>query len=434
MNEVGHPARAVADLSAEMGEAARALLAALLLTCLLVTFQPFQTTFAGAVNSGNAVNQIGYGLLGVGAIAAMLTVTPRPALRALLRPTWILMGVVLLQSALHSPWPDASLRAVLFALAAMMATAAVLCLPANLRGFRFALAFAALTVLALCYVGVAVLPAAIHDGSGPEPQHAGLWRGLYPHKNMAGPVMAVLFFAGLYLWRCRWRFVGLSIALPAAIFVVHTGSKTSGALLPLVALLVAMGRRIGGRRLPVIVLSVTLVCLAALTLGAALSPSLYALLQWILPGTTFTGRLDLWRFALDTSADHRWTGLGFESFWTTPVVMSAELPIELTWDPRGIVNAHNGYLDLAIALGWPGLAVAVAMIVILPFADFLRIGQGGEDVRLADFFLMVLAFALLNAMLESFLFARGNPVWITAWMAIVGLRLLAVRSRDLNRL
>ena len=38
---------------------------------------------------------------------------------------------------------------------------------------------------------------------------------------------------------------------------------------------------------------------------------------------------------------------------------------------------------------------------------------------------MILVFCLLNAFLESFFFQRGNPVWLLAWISIVGLRLLS---------
>ncbi|MBB3999362.1 O-antigen ligase family protein [Aureimonas pseudogalii] len=414
--------RALSDLG-------RTALATLMLSCLWVTMQPFQTKFVEGATSGSPVNQLGYGLLALVGGLVLLTATPRPALRALASPVWIVMALVLVQSAAHSPTPDASLRAVLFALAAMTSATAVLCLTPSVAAFRLVLAGAALAVLGLCYGGIVALPgAAIHDASGPEAAHAGLWRGVYPHKNMAGPVMATLFFAGLYLLRCRWRLVGGAIAVLAAIFAIQTGSKTTAALLPAVAVLVTFGRMFGGRILPVAALAVLLAAMALLTLGAAISPVLYDGLQWILPGTTFTGRLDLWRFAIGVLGDRGWTGLGFESFWATPVVKGAEISMELSWDPRGIVNAHNGFLDVAIALGWPGLACAVAVIVVLPFRDFLRIGRGREEVRLGDFFLMVLAFSLLNAMLESFLFSRNNPVWISTWLAIVGLRLLATRD------
>ncbi len=92
-----------------------------------------------------------------------------------------------------------------------------------------------------------------------------------------------------------------------------------------------------------------------------------------MPGTTFTGRLDLWRFAIHALGPQAWTGVGFEAFWSTPAVRQAEPPFGSSWDPRGIVNAHNGYLDLAIALGWPGLAFGLVVLLVLPLRDFMRV-------------------------------------------------------------
>ncbi|WP_182085106.1 O-antigen ligase [Aureimonas sp. ME7] len=410
--------------------AVRTVLAAVIMALLFVTFEPYQSVFTGPEGSGNVVNQLGYGGLGILSLLIHACVTPKSVVAGLLRPAWLLMAGLLFLSSFQSIWPEASLRAVVFSLAAMLAMTAALCLPPDERAFRRMLAFAALAVLALSYGGVALLPSAAIHNEALEGQNIGLWRGIYSHKNVAGPVMAILCLMGLYLMRCGQRWLGASIAVASIVFVLQTGSKTTAALLPFVTLLVVFGRAFGGRRLPVLVLAATLAVMGTMTLGAALSPLLYDLLQWALPGTTFTGRLDLWRFAVDVLGNRIWTGAGFEAFWTTPAVMQTEPSMELSWDPRGIVNAHNGYLDLVIAMGLPGLALGLGMLVVLPFSDFARIDQPTEaESRLADFFLMVLSFTLLNAFLESFLFARGNPVWMATWMSIVGLRLLARRGK-----
>jgi O-antigen ligase len=51
----------------------------------------------------------------------------------------------------------------------------------------------------LCFFGIVALPGiAIHSADSVEYQHAGFWRGLFAHKNVAGPVMACFSFTGLY--------------------------------------------------------------------------------------------------------------------------------------------------------------------------------------------------------------------------------------------
>ena len=53
------------------------------------------------------------------------------------------------------------------------------------------LAFTGVLVVVTSYAGIVLLPdVAIHSANSAEPQHAGLWRGLFAHKNIAGPVMS----------------------------------------------------------------------------------------------------------------------------------------------------------------------------------------------------------------------------------------------------
>ncbi|MBC8129251.1 MAG: O-antigen ligase family protein [Rhizobiaceae bacterium] len=426
MSSIAAPNRTDRSAERRTVDAVRTALAATILTALLVSFTPFVAVSEASGASGNIVNQLGYSALGIAALASHFLFTDRRVALALLRPTWLVMLGFLILSVAQSNWPDLALRAVLFSLFAMIAATGVVSLPPDARTFRKVLAVAALAVLGLSYFGIVAMPAAaIHDASGAESQHSGLWRGIYSHKNVAAPVMAALFFAGLYLVRSGERGIGWLITVLAGLFVYMTGSKTTAGLVPFVAFLIIAARVFGGRVLPVLILGVALVAMALLTVGAALSPTLDGVLQQVLPGTTFTGRMDLWRFALDTMAPRQWSGFGFESFWLTDNVFRAEMPFELSWDPRGIVNAHSGYLDIAISMGWPALFVASLVLVVLPFKDYVACRPSQENERLADFFLMVLAFALMSSFLESYFFKRADPVWMLTWIAVVGLRLVS---------
>jgi O-antigen ligase len=403
----------------------RTALGAVLLLALVATLTPFQAENVSGT-AGNVVNQLGYGLLAATAIVSHVLFTDRLVARSLLRPTWILMIGCIFLSVTQSLDPSLTLRTALFTLMAMIACTAVVTLPPDVKAFRTSLTFAASAILGLSYLGLVLLPnAAIHQSFGAEAQHAGLWRGIYSHKNIAAPVMAGLFFSGLYLVRCGNKRSGWIIAFLAGLFVLNTGSKTTTSLLPVVAFLVIVGRMFGGRILPVAVLILAMAVMALMTIGAVLSPSLDAVLQAILPGTTFTGRADLWRFALDTMAPRQWKGYGLESFWLTENVFGAETPFELSWDPRGIVNAHSGYLDIAIAMGWPSLVVASFVLLFLPLHDYLKCPLQSENRRLSDLFLMIIAFVLLNSFLESYFFRRNDPIWMFLWTSIVGMRLVS---------
>ncbi|NDW07023.1 O-antigen ligase family protein [Jiella pacifica] len=402
------------------------LVSAAVLTAVLVTFTPFVVTFDGNQNSGDLANQLGYSGLAAMVLAGHLMLSDRHVVISLLRPTWILMAAWLFASALWAPSPENAVRSALFTLLAMTAVTGVYTFPKDGRAFRFVLVVAAMAVLVMSYFGILVWPQlAIHDGSGPEAQHAGLWRGIYSHKNVAGSVIGSLFFFGIYLMRARMVWWGLTIAGLSANFVLHTGSKTATGLLPLVTLIVIFGRLIGGRIVLSFCVFAAVVVMALLTLGTIFSPTLDAIVQWAVPGTTYTGRMDLWRFAVEVWRGHEWTGFGLNAFWQTLVVAGTERNFELSWDPRGSPNAHNGYLDIAISMGIPGLVLAVIMLVILPLVDYARISRDPESTQLGDSLLMILFYLLLNSFLESFLFERANPVWMMVWFAVVGLRLLA---------
>ncbi|MBP0616526.1 O-antigen ligase family protein [Jiella mangrovi] len=401
-------------------------IAAAVLSAVLVTFTPFVVTFSGNLNSGDLANQLGYSSLAAVVIAGHLLLSDRHVLVSLLRPTWILMAAWLFASALWAPSPENAIRSALFTLLAMTAVTGVYAFPRDARAFRWVLVVAAFAVLGLSYFGVIALPhLAINDGSGSEPDHIGLWRGIFSHKNIAGAVIGSLFFFGVYLLRARMVWIGLLIMGLAGNFVLHTGSKTSTGLLPLVTLIVILGRLVTGRVLLSVFVFLAIVAMALLTLGTIFSPTLDAIVQWVAPGTTYTGRMDLWRFAVEVWHGHEWTGFGLNAFWQTNVVAGTEKNFELSWDPRGSPNAHNGYLDVAISMGIPGLVIAVFMLVILPLVDYARMPRDAESTRLGDSLLMILFYLLLNSFLESFLFERANPVWMMVWFAVVGLRLLA---------
>lgn len=403
----------------------RTALATVLFALLLISFTPFVLEVdAQQVLHGNILNQVGYSALALAAIVSHCVFTERTVLLALLRPAWLLTLGALCLSVDQALMPELALRSYLFTVMAMIAATAVVCLPPNGESFRTVLTLGALAALGLSYVGIVLFPdAAVHSGGEIEAQHAGLWRGIYSHKNLAGPVMAMLMFAGLYLLRCGRKRTGLLVAVLAAFFVYKTGSKTTLALTPAVAFLVIAGRTLGGRVLPVLLIVGAVIGFALMTLGSAFSPFLDGILQWVLPGTTFTGRIDLWRFTMDLLEPRQWTGYGYDAFWGTDRVFKAEAPFELSWDPRLIVNAHSGYLELALWGGWITMMLAILMVFVLPLYDYVRTPDEIESKHLADFFLMILAFALLNSFLESYLFLRANPIWMLTWIAIVGLRM-----------
>jgi O-antigen ligase len=404
-------------------------IAALLFTVILVSFRPFQPAGAEMTgDGGDIVNQLGFGSLGAISIFSLVAFVDPRVVRSLLSPSWLLMLGFFVLSVVMATDPPSAMRAASFTLIGILTMATILALPRDAEAFSKVVIFTIVVVIGLSYIGLIVFPhEALHTTDSLEPEHAGLWRGVFTHKNIAGPVMACFSFAGLYLYRRGQRLWGASIFCAAMIFMLHTGSKTTAGLVPFSILIVVLPSLIGMRLGTPILFALAIIAAAIGTLGIVFLPPVKHLAALYFPDLTYTGRTTLWEFAGEMLAKRPWTGYGFESFWGTPLLLNQDQPFDRAWDIRTIVHGHNGYLDIAVLMGIPALCVAVYTFLIAPLRDYLRVPLRKENIYLGDFFMMVVLFAALNAFLESFFFHRADPVWLFFVFGMFGLRQVSLR-------
>ncbi len=410
----------------------RAALAALFFTVLLVSFRPFNvgqnatSGQSGAIGqpTGDVVNQLGFGGLGALALFAILTLVNSKKIIALMSPWWLILFTLAFFSAAHALDPSSSYRALAFTLICILGMVSVLALAPDADSYQKAFVLASVCVLVLSYAGLALLPnAAMHSAFSSEPEHAGLWRGIYSHKNVAGPVMAGMAFIGIYVLRRGSVWTGAAIMLAGLFFVANTGSKTSAGLVPLVILLVMGPGMFGFRKLGAITVFAAITFTILATVGTVVFKDLGLLREALTPGNTYTGRTDIWRFAIEHIVQKPLAGFGFDSFWYSPGVYYGEKDWEAAWDVRGVIHGHNGYVDIALTMGLPTLAFALFTMLAVPMYDYAKCIRARENVLLADLFMMIFTFSALNACLESFFFRRSDPVWLLFVTAAIGLRL-----------
>ncbi|MGB7078433.1 MAG: hypothetical protein WBD53_14690, partial [Xanthobacteraceae bacterium] len=208
-----------------------------------ISFHPYPS-LALPVQSllvGDPINQIGFSAILISLAAWTWFHEPRRVL-LLLRPVLIALLVWFAVSVAASWQPALSARRLAFTLVVMSISAMVLLLPKNMRHFSELMAAAVLIVLAACYLGVLFWPQySIHQATDfLEPQNAGSWRGVLPHKNEAGAVMNQFIFIGLFVARARSFVLGACIVILAGIFLVFAQSKAAILLLPLVLIISAV--------------------------------------------------------------------------------------------------------------------------------------------------------------------------------------------------
>ena len=340
-----------------MMRAATTFLSGFGLFIMIFSLNPFMGDVVSDGNPGttaNVVNQIGYIGLGALFIFFMLaTVAPRTLLQ-LVSPSWLIIFAIAYFSCMQSYDPAASARGVTLSLVAMLIVAGVLVLPRSEKEFVEACANAVLLLLVINYAALVLLPErAIHQASALESWHAGYWRGHLSHKNVSAPVFSVLAMFGIYCLRSGARLRGWAITLLAVIFVLHTGSKTTIGFLPLAIGIVLCGSAIRSAGAIVAVHLCFAALVTCLTVGTIYSPGLHAMTAAVLEDPTFTGRDAIWQFASESIAAHPWFGHGYASFWQSPVIRGMEANFEADWDVRGIVSAHNTFLDALLTFGIP---------------------------------------------------------------------------------
>lgn len=401
---------------------------------LMLSLQPFagvREQTAPGESTGNIVNQVGWFGLGLVFLLAMFGLTQRDVLARLGFGRWAVVFGIAALSIAQSLDPTASARGLLLTAIVMIVVAGVLVLPRDERSFATAAVNACLVLLLLVYAMLVVAPhLVVHNSEGAEGVHAGDWLGHLSHKNFAAPVFSMAAMIGIYGWRSGLRWRGAIVVALSVLFVLNSGSKTTMGFLPLAIGVVTLARITGRPGLAVLVHLVLVALIAALTIGSVMSPALNAMLKAVISDPTFTGRDEIWKFALQRIAEKPWFGYGYASFWQTPAVTGFEENYEASWDIRGIGSAHNSYVDAALSFGLPGALLSIWLLMGRPLIDYMRSRQIPENRNLADLFAMILIFMTYVGMLETFPLNRADPLWVLFAMAVMGLGLAArMRTR-----
>ena len=247
----------------------------------------------------------------------------------------------------------------------------------------------ALTLLANA-VAVALLP--------PTPiGHA----GIYAHKNTLGEIMVLTGFFALYglgQGDRSLRLVGVLMVPVVLALLYMSQSKTSVGLFvlcPFLAAGVVCFRRYLRIAFPVL-LGIGAIA-GAFVLSGGLSGFSFHDLSVVITGDgTFTGRTELWGFALNAIAERPMTGFGYQAFWG----IGAESPASIMVDTfiGKTPHAHNGYIDLMLQGGMVALILFCLLLLMVAF----RIDREIDSKPATGFFLVSLfLYLVLQNLLET---------------------------------
>ena len=235
------------------------------------------------------------------------------------------------------------------------------------------------------------------------------YQGYFSGKNLLGEFAALAFLLSIHelLYSGHRRALGLIIAVIAIVLLFLSSSKTALGLV-LVAPVLAVLTLIVGRtfRISPAVILVTLAL--GYIVGSRLTGFDTDRIAYILTGdSSFTGRTVIWSFAESEIARSPYVGWGYQSFWLVgpdaPSILDAPGWVKL------MPNAHNGYYDTMLELGYVGLALLIIFLV----TSLHVIGRVADhDYSRAWLLLSVALFIIIYNSLETLWLRAFDMSWV----------------------
>ncbi len=246
------------------------------------------------------------------------------------------------------------------------------------------------------------------------------WRGLYPHKNVLAFVMAVGALSAVCaaLASPARRRLWIATALTCLALLLLSRGKTS--LVGAGLVILGAGALAVLRRGPVAAVVASWIGAAAATafgVAAAVAPD--ALLRAIGKDPTLTGRTDIWASVLRRSAERPRLGYGFGAFWEKDSLPAKVVQHETHWL---VPSAHNGWLDLLVQVGWVGVGLFAAVLLLTFLVLAVRLHRADD----AGFGLLYLVLLIFFSLSESVIEAPNTLSW--ALFAAVVVRALSPRA------
>ncbi len=261
--------------------------------------------------------------------------------------------------------------------------------------------FAFLAVLSL--MAVVAMPAfGVHHGV-----NDGDWRGLWYEKNELGAMMTAgllscLASAVLAQGARRWVWLGCAFLCLFMVAMAHAGTSYLCTLLVLAGIPALIIVRRGG------IPAVLTVWAAGLGVGligtiAALAPDL--ILKALGKDPTLTGRTEIWAALFRRLADRPQLGYGFAAFWHDPQGPAAFIRKETGWI---VPNAHNGWLDMLVQVGWVGVSLVAVYMVLAYGAALVRMFHEKDG----GFGLIFMTTLLILSFSESVILTYNALKWV----------------------
>jgi exopolysaccharide production protein ExoQ len=269
--------------------------------------------------------------------------------------------VLVLVSSTWSVHPDISLRrGVGYVLSLLVAAYLTIIFRLEQRMKLLSIAFAVAAVATVVFV------VAYPDyGVMRFMELKGNWRGVFPHKNTLGLVMAAAVFVETYILASGDRIVWWRLGLLSTYCLLVIQSRSATALILVLlyltgALLYVFWRY--NRMLSLTFSFCALLVLFASALVLYLEPGY--ILGLIGKDVSLTGRTEVWDVVVSLIEQKPLLGWGYRATWV--LGDAATVLADRQVGGWGLASSHNAFLEIALQLGAVG-AISITLIIVCAF-------------------------------------------------------------------
>lgn len=241
--------------------------------------------------------------------------------------------------------------------------------------------------------------------------HAGAWRGIYMHKNTLGAIAATYAVLAIMAGRAvvpspiiKFSMVALMIFI-----ILRTTSATALILVLIIPPMILFLIALNANRKAILLL----ILIPAFVIGLT---GINIVMSAMGRDLTFTGRTDIWDVALEAAAAHPILGYGYASISYGGFALAM-------YRRAGLLDPHNGYLDLLLSIGSIGLLIFMGFAVAMVSTARAMYVVGGEARQSALVVVGVTICWLIASLSES----QDRPLGALAALGFCAAGLLVYR-------
>jgi exopolysaccharide production protein ExoQ len=238
----------------------------------------------------------------------------------------------------------------------------------------------------------------------------GGYPGYFLGKNYLGEFAAAALLLALYEtlhdgWR---RAFGIVVVIVAITLLLLSDSKTAFGLAlicPVLAGITLTIKKMTGVSAAILLLSIPL---CYIVLSSASNFNADRISYMLYGDSSFTGRTVIWGFAEREIERKPFVGWGYQSFWLVGV--DAPSVVDAPGWVKMMPNAHNGYNDAQLELGYIGFTLLLICII----STLHAIGRvAASDFALGWLLLSLALYIICYNFLESFWMRGFEFLWVT---------------------